>query len=258
MDFSFSKDSFPKIKLFVATPMYGGVCKPNYLGGMMDLSSGCTSYNIPMRFCGIVNESLVQKARNLCVEAFMQSDFTHFLFIDADVGFTAKDVFSLLYLVSSDEEEKYDVLAGPYPKKAISWKKVKAAVKQGFADEDAASLENYIGNYTFLAPPGTSFPLNAPVEVSDIGTGFMMIPRRTFEKFIKAYPKNTYKASNGKRQTVFFDCAIRPDTRLFLAEDRFFCHAVKDMGGKVWLAPWLKLTHQGLYPFKESVLPSLV
>ncbi len=94
MNISFSKDSFCQTKLFIGTPMYGGVCTSNYLQGMIDLSAACAAYNIPMNFHEITNESLVQKARNTCVEAFLRSDSTHLLFIDADIGFTAKDALS--------------------------------------------------------------------------------------------------------------------------------------------------------------------
>lgn len=249
MDISFSKDSFSNAKLFIATPMYGGLCKTNYLRGMVDLSSACVTYNIPMSFYGVVNESLVEKARNTCVNAFLESNFTHFLFIDADTGFTAKDVLSLLYLITSDPEQKYDVLAGPYPKKKISWKKVKKAVQKGFAEENPNDLENYIGDYTFLAPPGKPFPLDAPAEVLEMGTGFMMIPRRTFEKFKEAYPEKTFKGPNQTKQTAFFDCIIHPETKLFVTEARLFCQTIRKMGGKVWIAPWLRLTHQGTYSF---------
>ena len=257
MNITFSKDSFPQVKLFVAIPMYGGVCMANCLQGMMDLSSACITYNIPMTLYGITNDSLVQKARNTCVEAFLDSDFTHFLFIDADVGFSAIDALSLLYLVASDKEEKYDVLAGPYPKKKISWQKVKCAIEKGFADQDPNFLANYAGDYTFFVPPGKPFSINEPAEVSEIGTGFMMIPRRTFERFKQAYPKDTYKNLNKKR-FVFFDCVIDRAKGIMVAEDHLFCQSVRKMGGKVWLAPWLKLTHQGVYPFTESITPSLI
>lgn len=252
MNISFSKDSFTKMKLFVGTPMYGGICTSGYLKGMVDLSAACTAYGVGLHLQG--NESsVVQMGRNHCVDAFLQSDFTHFLFIDADVGFTAKDALSLLYLMQSDLEEKYDVLGGPYPKKTISWKKVKRAVEQGLADLDPNALENYVGDYTFLAPPEKSFSLNTPAEVLDLGTGFMMIPRRTFEKLKIAYPHNSYKGSEGKNQFAFFNCAVDPDTEEFLSEDRLFCQNVRKIGGKVWVAPWLKLIHQGNHSFGGSL-----
>lgn len=258
MNISFSKNSFPQVKLFVAIPMFGGLCKSNCLQGMMDLSSACITYNIPMILHLVVNESLVQKARNACVAAFLESDFTHFLFIDADIGFTAQDALSMLYLVSSDKENKYDILAGPYPKKAISWKKVKYAINKGLADKDEQILENYTGNYSFLTLSEKPFPLTEPTEVAEIGTGFMMIPKRTFEKFIQAYPKNTYKISAGKKQFSFFDCVINPDTKHFTAQDHLFCQTIRKIGGRIWVAPWVTLTHQGTYSYKGSLVPSLI
>jgi hypothetical protein len=258
MDITLSKDSFSQAKLFVATPMYGGRCMSDYLQGMMELSSSCITHGIPMTLHGVVNESLVQKARNTCANAFMQSDFTHLLFIDADVGFRAADALSLLHLVNTDEKQQYDVLAGPYPKKAISWKKIKSAVDQGFSDEDASRLKNFVGNYTFLAPFGKPFAFNKPAEVLEIGTGFMLIPRRTFEKLMQAYPKNTYKEAKGQKQFAFFDAGINPDTDSFMGEDCLFCHTVRKIGGKVWLAPWLQLKHQGTFTFKEAESPSFI
>ena len=252
MNISFSKDTFPNIKLFIGTPMHGGACTSAYLNGMVDLSAACTAYNIGMTLYGNTT-SLVQAERNLCVARFLESTYTHFLFIDSDIGFTAKDALTLLHLVAFDKEEKYDVLAGPYPKKSISWKKVKCAVEKGLADKDAESLANYIGDYSFLAPPEKPFSFNTPAEVLEIRTGFMMIPRRTFEKFMQAYPENFFKESDGKEQFAFFNCAIDPDTKRFLGEDSFFCKNVRKMGGKIWVAPWLKLTHQGTYSFQGSL-----
>ncbi len=253
MDISFSKELFSGIKLFIGTPMYGGTCTSGYLTGMVDLTAACTAYGIGLNLYGTDGVSVVQVARNLCVDAFLNSDYTHFLFIDADVGFTAKDVLSLLYLLSSDKEGKYSVVAGPYPKKSISWEKVRRAVKEGMADKNPKALENYIGNYTFLTQEQTPLSLKDPAEVSEIGTGFMMIPRRTFEQFKTAYPEKAYKGPEGKRLFAFFNCGVDPETERFMSEDSLFCKEVRKTGGKVWVAPWLKLTHQGTYSFQGSL-----
>lgn len=245
--------SFSNVKLFIGTPMYGGMCSSNYLSGIVDLFTTCTAQNIPINLHGIVNESLVQRGRNNCAAAFLASKATHLMFIDADVGFTAQDVLSLLQVMESDPEQKYDVLAGPYPKKSISWKKVAKAVEQGLAKEDPDSLQNYIGDYTFFAPPGRPFSLNKPAEVLRIGTGFMLIPRRTLEKFMKAYPEKVYLTGPSEEHFAFFDCIIDPTTKRYLAEDCTFCQSVRNMGGRIWVAPWLRLTHQGNYTFQGSL-----
>ncbi len=252
MDISFSKDSFSQTKLFIGAPMYGGMSTSSCLKGMIDLSTACILYDIPFSVCGVTNQSLVQKARNFCVDSFLRSDYTHFLFIDADIGFTAKDVLSLLYLLASDKEKKYDVLAGLYPKKNISWKTVRSAANKGLSDEDADSLENHTGIYPLLTSIENSFSSIAPIEVLKVDAGFMMVPRRTFEKFKETYPENKYLIPKGKEEFAFFNCAIDPETKYYITEDHRFCQCVRKMGGKIWAAPWLKLTHQGSYSFKGS------
>ena len=78
---------------------------------------------------GIVNESLITRARNYCVDEFMRSDSTHMLFLDADIGFNANDVIAMLAMQS--DESPYDVLAAPYPKKSIH-KNAKILTEDGY------------------------------------------------------------------------------------------------------------------------------
>lgn len=102
-------------KLFVATPMYGGMCYGNFTRSMMDLSALCHNIGIPLATYFLMNESLIQRARNYCCEKFMESDATHMLFIDSDIAFDPHSVLAMLGLMGSDSP--YDVLACPYPKK---------------------------------------------------------------------------------------------------------------------------------------------
>ncbi len=253
MQITFSEESFRGTKLFVATPMYGGMCTYGYMKGMVDLTAACAAYKIPMQLHDVTDQGLVVTARNAAVSTFLKSDYTHFLFIDADIDFSSKDALTLLHLSHTDEEKKYDVIGGPYPKKGISWRKVKRAVEKGFADKDPNLLKNYTANYVFLAKPGSSFSYKAPVEVMQTGTGFMMIPKRTFLSVSDAYPEKNYLTSEGKKEHAFFDCEIDPETNRYLPEDYLFCHKVQKNGGRVWLAPWLTLAHQGMYSFEGSL-----
>jgi len=137
------------------------------------------------------------------------------MFIDSDIGFNPQDVIALLAMQS--DESEYDVIGGPYPKKCISWEKIKQAVDKGMADEDPNRLEKYVGDYVFN-PKTTQreIPLNQPVEVLEIGTGFMMVRRKTFEDYQKAFPHLWYKPDHvrtehfdGTREIMaYFDCVI--------------------------------------------------
>lgn len=249
-----------KKKLFVATPMYGGACAGMYARSIADLAAICAKYNIPLQLYYLFNESLITRARNYCVDEFLRSDATHLMFIDSDIGFNPQDVIALLALQT--DESEYDVIGGPYPKKCISWEKIKIAVDKGFADEDPNVLEKFVGDYVFNPKGGMKeIPIGKPVEVMELGTGFMMIRRATFDTYKEAYPNQSYKpdhvrteAFDGSREIhAYFDCIIDPVSRRYLSEDYMFCYNVEKMGKKVWLCPWMSMNHVGMYNFGGSL-----
>jgi hypothetical protein len=204
MELQISIDELRKRQLFVATPMYGGSCQGLYAKSMCDLTILCTKYGIEMRFWALFNESLITRARNYCVDEFMRSGYSNMLFLDSDIGFDPNDVIAMLALQS--EESEYDVLSGPYPKKCISWEKIKIAVDKGAADENPNNLEKYVGDFVFNLDPEsgkTSIPISEPAQVLEAGTGFMMIKRSAFEKFITKFPQYMYKPDHVR--TEHFD-----------------------------------------------------
>lgn len=249
-----------KKKLFIATPMYGGACAGMYARSIADLSALCAKYNIPMQIYYLFNESLITRARNYCVDEFMRSGATHLMFIDSDIGFDPKDVIALLALQT--DESAYDVIGGPYPKKCISWEKIKLAVDKGVADTDPNVLEKFVGDYVFNPKNNQKeIPIGEPVEVREIGTGFMMVRRKTFEDYAKAYPELSYKPDHvrtahfdGSREIhAYFDCIIDPVSKRYLSEDYNFCYHVEKMGSRVWFCPWMQLQHVGSYVFGGSL-----
>lgn len=253
-----------KRKLFLAAPMYGGMCHGTFTKSVQDLTAKCVQLGVELRTYYLFNESLITRARNYCADEFLRSDCTHLMFIDSDIGFNPDDVITLLAL--QDDESPYDVIGGPYPKKCISWEKIKMAVDKGMADQDPSNLENFVGDYVFnpVVAAGSKqvdIKLDEPAEVSELGTGFMMIRRALFDKYREAYPELSYKPDHvrtanfdGTREIhAYFDCIIDPETRRYLSEDYMFCHNVRKMGGKVWLCPWMALKHTGTYTFGGSL-----
>lgn len=201
--------------------MYGGQCAGMFCKSTNDLSAVFRAHNIELKFYYLFNESLVTRARNYCADEFMRSDCTHMMFIDSDIGFNANDVLSMLAMIDGhpdiNEGKPFDVLCGPYPKKCISWEKIKMAVDQGVADKDANVLQNFVGDYVFNPAAGKNeIQLSEPAEVLESGTGFMMIRRETFERFAEAYPQLMYKpdhvrtdAFDGSREIMcYFDALI--------------------------------------------------
>ena len=250
-----------KKKLFLAVPMYGGMCSGMFARSIADLSALCVNYGIALQMYFLFNESLIPRARNYCCDEFVRSDATHMMFIDADIGFNPQDVIALLALQS--DESEYDVIGGPYPKKCIAWEKVKMAVDKGFADDDPGKLEAFVGDYVFNPKGGqTTIPLNQPVEVLEIGTGFMMMRRKTFDVFREKFSQYSYKPDHvrtehfdGSREIMmYFQAEIDPVSKRYLSEDYWFCQKLQEAGLKTWLCPWMKLQHVGTMVFGGSLV----
>jgi len=248
-------------KIFVATPMYGGMCGGQYTKSTADLARLCQSYEITVDFFYLFNESLITRARNYCADEFLrQTEYTHLMFIDSDIGFNPNDVLSLAALADPDGDK--DIICGPYPKKTISWEKIKRAVDKGFADENPHELQNFVGDFVFNPAEGqTEIRLDEPVEVLEGGTGFMMIQRKAFEKFEETYPELHYKPDHvrsahfdGSREIMcYFDALIDPKSKRYLSEDYMFCQWARAAGLKVWMCPWMQLSHMGSYTFGGSL-----
>lgn len=260
MKIEITTDELRKYSIFIGTPMYGGMASGLFCKSTNDLSRLCAQYGIELKDYFLFNESLVQRARNYVVDEFLRSGCTHLMFIDADIGFNAKDVLSLLAIQVSDPE-KYQIITGPYPKKTIAWEKVKSAVKNG-KGENPAELAFYAADYVFNPSKHVkSFRIDEPVEVAEGGTGFMLIPRTVLEKYAAAYPEYSYKPDHirsenfdGSREIMaFFDCGIDPISKRYLSEDYFFCRNATKIGISIHMCPWMSLQHVGSYIFRGSV-----
>lgn len=261
MEIKIDLELLRKNKIFVATPMYGGACAGMFAKSTADLSALCTKHDIPIQFYYLFNESLITRARNYCVDEFMRSDAQHLMFIDSDIGFNPHDVLALMAL-QANEPEKYDIIGGPYPKKCISWEKIKLAVDKGMADEDPNALDRFVGDYVFNPKGNTgSIAISEPCEVLEIGTGFMMINKDALRKFSEAYPQYSYKpdhvrteAFDGSREILqYFQAEIDPASKRYLSEDYWFCQKAQAIGLKTWFCPWMKMQHVGSYIFGGSL-----
>lgn len=235
-------------KLFIATPRYGAQLWGGYADSMDDLRTVMAKWQLDLKIAKVDNDSCVARARNTLADEFLRSDCTHMLFWDGDIRATPDNVFGLLSV--ADPKSDKDVVCGLYPKKHIRWDKVEAAVKQGVDPED---LKEFVGDMVFN-PVGLSgqHDLYSPLEVSECGTGFMLIQRKVFAEFILAYPERAYRVDHIPDQEwswAFFLEEIDPVSRRLLTEDYNFCRLVRAIGLKVWVCPWMNLSHYGGFEY---------
>jgi len=237
--------------LHIATPMYGGNCKGVYLDGLMALTFELAKKGYQVSFSKIYNESLITRARNNLVHEFEKSGADALLFIDADEGFDHMDVISMI-------ESGKDVIGAIYPMKNINWENVGRAAVEG-----KENLEQYSGFFAMNMLPGeTTFKMNEPVPVTEVGTGMLFIKKEVFEKMKPHCSKYMLNTSTGafdasQMVTEYFATSITEDG-ILLSEDYHFCRKYREIGGEVFAAPWVKIVHAGEYIFSGSFASTMM
>jgi hypothetical protein len=243
----------PKAKLFVATPMYGGMCTGMYASAVMQCVGTFGQAGIQMYYSFMMNESLITRARNSMAYDFMKSDATHLMFIDADIAFSPADIPRM---VDADK----DIICGIYPKKEINWVEVQNAVKNGVPPEN---LQFHTGAFVLNLANGEkskSGSINEPIEIANGGTGFMLIKRKVFEDLadkVPSYTNDMYHAVDTVREVKvikeYFATSIDEESNRLLSEDYHFCKISRLAGFKVWCAPWASFSHTGTYNFSGQL-----
>ena len=288
VDLQIDKAALKGVKLFLGCPMFDGRCHAEFAYALARLSALCTHLGIDLELYFVSGEPLVMKARNAIADRFLQSGAAYLMLIDADIDFQPADVLAMVAL-QAQVDGPYDVLCAAYPLKRIDWGNVAKAAVQGLGSANPAELLRYAAPIRLSPADEGHFDLAQPIEVTQAGTGFMMIRRATLEAFAAHYPQRRYRsadAEGGRVVTQFFDTAIdgtvetlednlrtfllkNPDAdhdaiRRFLAEratgphdyvseDFMFCRLVRGAGHKVWLCPWMAPAHIGSYRFSTGL-----
>lgn len=235
--------------IFIGTPMYGGMCTGSYTRSMLQFVQIMLNKNIEYTFLFRFNESLITRARNAIASNFMNSEASHLLFIDSDIGFNPNQI---LKMIDMDK----DIICGIYPSKAINWNSVANAVRAGVPDN---KLENYTGTWVVNMKDydgSATVDADKPFEIWNGGTGMMLIKREVFEKLKNKVPAYVVNEADtlmqnvrGKKIPEYFATSIDPISGVLLSEDYHFCRIWREIGGTVWAAPWMELDHVGTYIF---------
>ncbi len=237
------------LSLFVATPVHSE-CSIHYTQALLELQQYCLKNKIKITF-SLVKSSLVTQGRNLCVAGFLESNFSHMLFIDSDIYF---DSDSILEMIKKDK----DVISIPYPLKTIMWEKTIEKIKKG-SIKNIQQLKSSFNTYPMKVQNDKDITVdNGVIEVTHSPTGCMLIKRSVFDKMIKAYPeKNIVQKTviNGEyvdrpNMWNFFDTLHDPVEKTFLGEDFSFCKLWTDLGGKCYAYIDHPIVHIGEHQYE--------
>ncbi len=256
-----------KNKVFLATPMYGGMCHGLYTKSLMDTTAVTMQHGLQLQIYYMFNESLITRARNYCAANFMKSDADWLFFVDSDIAWGAMDLMYMWHLMSTRDD--LQVFCGLYPKKTIAWEKVLHAAKSGMYDETPHLLEKVAGDMVFNPLPDEypdgQAPIFEPVKIKEGATGFMLIHRSVFEKYNEEHPERLYtpdhlregEFAEGEQIMAYFDCIINEQNR-YLSEDYMFSEVCRDMGIDIWALPMVELMHCGSHIFQGKLIDMAV
>jgi len=215
------------IKPFLAIPIFASI-DIHFFASLMAFIKDAKDFSYGISYvCG---DSLVSRARNTLSMEFLKSDCTHLLFLDSDLVFSLEQIKRVL---SHDE----DIVGGFYPKK-----------KDGAPE--------LVFNPTIPPTPMDSRRLT---EVRYMGTGFLCISKKVFEKMISELGDEIIFKLDGKEKVGFDFWPVgvykfSDGTRRYLSEDWYFCQRAIDLGFKVYGDNGILLKHSGnaVYPLESQ------
>ena len=230
------------IHLVIGTPMYGGMCTSDYTQSLLNLSESANKSGVKLTTIFLGNESLIQRGRNTIAHHFMNlPDATHLLFIDADIKFRTEDIVKMIQADKS-------LIIGPVALKGYNWDEIRSAAINGEYD-----IQRTGGVFNINKLPDIDMvDENEPFEIEHGGNAFMMIRRDVFETLkphTPIYTNGGRSLPDGVEIFDYFRVEINKDTNHLLSEDYFLCHSYRQVGGKVWCAPWVETGHFGSHLF---------
>ena len=242
-----------KMQLVVATPCFGGQVSSIYASSIFALQRAVHGMsNLELKVLLRDGDALITRARaNLAAMFLDDPNATHFLFVDADIGFTPEQVFRLI-------ECGAEVVAGCYPIKRVNWEKARRAMAAGQPNLAASSLDYVLE----IDNPDEVKVVKGFTRVRFAGTGFLMIRRHVLEKmcahpdyaplqFLREHSRDELAGSANR--FALFECMIDPATGTYLSEDFAFCKRWTDIGGEIWADLDSRLDHVGPSVFHGDI-----
>ena len=209
--------------LMIGTPAYNHQIHTDYLHSVMGFYRAGIKYSLMT----IGNESLITRARNSVLAKFNEhKDFTHLLFLDADIFLDATDLAELI-------RHNKDVIGAPVPLKTI--------------DNDGKKRYN----------TGKILQQDVqPATVDRVGTAVLMLSRKAVDALVDDARQhgNVYLSNigmpEGSATTEHFDVfQVGVVDGEYLSEDYWVCHRLRQLGFDIHVDLTVRVRHHGMYSF---------
>lgn len=214
--------------LFIATPAGNGMVNVQYTISLLNTVSLLTELGIKTDVHIAKAGSLLVAERNRILERFWQSDATHLLCIDADLGWPAEAVPAML-------KEDKEFIAGLYPARNGS---------SQFIFRPLSKTEGLVEGDRHL------------VKMESIPAGFMLISREAIAKMRNKFPELYYSPKDPRNDTESTYCLFNTEVYEgeFWGEDYVFCRRAREAGIEIWCDILIEFDHAGIVGSVSSIL----
>jgi hypothetical protein len=217
-----------KPHVFIATPAFSGKVNVQYAISLADTKVLLESNGIQVSTRICASGSLLVAERNRLLEAFWQSDATHILCIDSDLGWPQLAVMAML---DADKE----IIAGLYPARGKTREFI-------FRPE--------------TNPNGSLVTDKHLIKMEYIPAGFMLIKREAIAKMRDALPELYYAPKDPRSEKESTYCLFNTEVwnGEFWGEDYIFCRNATKSGIDIWVDPFIQFDHDGTIGMFHEVL----
>lgn len=208
-------------KIFIATPAFDGKVNVSYTCSLAETRHYLSLHAIETVMRIHTSGSLLVRERNDLIKAFLESDCTHILMIDSDIGWNPLDVQRM---INKDENFIAALYPARGPDKCFLFRGVYGENKRMEVSEKEL------------------------LEMEYIPAGFMLLKRCVLESMIQKFPELHYKPKDESLAHTEGYCLF--DTEVwegeFWGEDYVFCRRARMAGFRIWIDPTIKLDHAGI------------
>jgi hypothetical protein len=204
----------------IATPAYSGKLDIPYALSFSNTMHLLQINNIKVSPLITASGSLLVAERNRIIEAFWNSDCTHLLMVDSDLGWPPQAVLAML-------ETNKEFIAGVYPARG---EKNVFLFRPCLRENDLIVNENHL------------------LKMEYIPSGFMLVSRSVVEKMRNKFPELYYKPKDkGVHDPSPGYCLFNTEVYEgeFWGEDYVFCRRAREAGIDIWVDPLIQFDHAG-------------
>jgi len=238
--------------ILIATPAYGSNVKLQFLNSLLQTQDTFNRKGIRHAFLGAANAEIVAARNFLCSFMVERPEFTHLLFVDADMGFAPAAVERLL-------SASKPLVGCICPRRKIDLDAFARLSGKGASQTVAtAGALDFVVRYA----PGTKNVeiANGLVSVLGIGMALTLIQRSVFSDLLESgkvarYDRHAFGPEGLQGPLYGFFDPILDASAGHVSEDFSFCERyVKTSGGEVWALASEVVHHIGDFSFAGSYL----